>query len=83
MHKRVVFNLGKFKSRKCSISFSCDYVRKEQKNKKALKNQGFSRLYLFYSPFLAEGVGFEPTWVAPNGFQDRSHFQTLSDFIRI
>ncbi len=21
--------------------------------------------------FLAQGVGFEPTWVAPNGFQDR------------
>ncbi len=21
--------------------------------------------------YLAEGVGFEPTWVAPNGFQDR------------
>ena len=20
---------------------------------------------------MAEGVGFEPTWVAPNGFQDR------------
>ena len=42
MHSRIAFNFGKFKSRKCSISFSCDYVRKEQKNKKALKNQGFS-----------------------------------------
>ena len=60
MHKWVVFNLGEFKSRKCSISFSRDYVRKGQKNKKALKNQGFSRLYLFYSPYLVAEVGFEP-----------------------
>ena len=58
MHERVVFNLGKFKSRKCLISFSRDYVRKGQKNKKALKNQGFLWLYLFYSPFLVAGVGF-------------------------
>lgn len=49
--------MGKFKSRKCLISFSRDYARKGQKNKKALKNQGFSRLYLFYSFFVA-GVGF-------------------------
>ena len=46
--KRVVFNFGEFKSRKCLISFSRDYVRKGEKNKKALKNQGFSWLYLFY-----------------------------------
>ena len=52
MHKRVVLNFEKFKSRKCSISFSRDYARKGQENKKALKNQGFSWLYLFYSPFL-------------------------------
>ena len=58
MHKRVVFNLGKFKSRKCSISFSRDYTSQGEKNKKALKNQGFSRLYLFYSPFLVAEVGF-------------------------
>ena len=31
-----------------------------QKNKKALKNQGFSRLYLFYSPYLVAEAGFEP-----------------------
>ena len=61
MHKRAVFNFGKLKSRKYSISFSRDYARKEQKNKKALKNQGFSRLYLFYSPYLVEVTGFEPT----------------------
>ena len=55
MHERAVFNFGKFKSRKCLISFSRDYVRKGEKNKKALKNQGFSWLYLFYSPYLAAG----------------------------
>ena len=57
MHERVVFNFGEFKSRKCLISFSRDYVRKGQKNKKALKNQGFSWLYLFYSPYLVAEVG--------------------------
>ena len=57
MHKRVVLNFEKFKSRKCLISFSRDYVRKGEKNKKALKNQGFSRLYLFYSPFLVAEMG--------------------------
>ena len=69
MHKRVVFNFGKFKSRKCSISFSRDYVRKGQKNKKALKNQGFSRLYLFYSPYLVEATGLEPTKKRINPFK--------------
>ena len=59
MHK-VVFIFGEFKSRKCSISLSRDYARKGQKNKKALKNQGFSWLYLFYSPYLVAGRGFEP-----------------------
>ena len=59
MHNRTVFNFGEFKSRKCSISFFRDYARKGQKNKKALKNQGFSRLYLFYSPYLVAEVGFE------------------------
>ena len=24
-----------------------------------------------FQPQLPQGVGFEPTWVAPNGFQDR------------
>lgn len=24
-----------------------------------------------FNPIVAQGVGFEPTWVAPNGFQDR------------
>ena len=61
MHKVVVFSFGKFKSRKCLISFSRDYVRNGQKNKKALKNQGFLWLYLFYSPFLVEATGLEPT----------------------
>ena len=60
MHNITVFNFGEFKSRKCSISFSRDYARKGQKNKKTLKNQGFSWLYLFYSPFLVAEVGFEP-----------------------
>ena len=58
MHQRVVFNFGKFKSCKCLISFSRNYARKGRKNKKALKNQGFSWLYLFYSLFLVAGVGF-------------------------
>jgi hypothetical protein len=43
-----VFNI--FFSRLC---------RKGEKNKKALKNQGFLRRYLFYRPFLAEKKGFE------------------------
>ena len=47
MHKRVVFNFGKFKSRKCLISFSRDYVRKGEKNKKALKIKAF-RGYIFF-----------------------------------
>ena len=64
MHKIVVFNLGKFKSRKCSISFSRDYARKEQKNKKALKNQGFLWRYLFYRPLMVAGMGFEPHGLA-------------------
>ncbi len=34
---------------------------KEQKNKKALKTKAFLRLYLFYSPFLVEATGLEPT----------------------
>ena len=56
MHKRAVFNFGEFKSRKCfTISFSRDYSGKWWKNKKALKNQGFSWLYLFYSPFWLRG----------------------------
>ena len=61
MHNGVVFNFGEFKSRKCFIiSISRDYTSQGQKNKKALKNQGFSWLYLLYSPFLVAGVGFEP-----------------------
>ena len=59
MHKRVVLNLGKFKSRKRLIYFSRDYARKRQKNKKALKNQGFSWLYLFYSPFMVAEMGLK------------------------
>ena len=47
MHKRVVFNFGKFKSRKCSISFSRDYACQGQKNKKALKIKAF-RGYIFF-----------------------------------
>ena len=47
MHKRVVFNLGKFKSRKCSISFSRDYTSQGEKNKKALKIKAF-RGYIFF-----------------------------------
>ena len=59
MHERVVFSFGEFKSRKCyGISFSRDYTSQGQKNKKALKNQGFSWLYLFYSPYLVAGRGF-------------------------
>ena len=59
MHERVVFSFGEFKSRKCyGISFSRDYTSQGQKNKKALKNQGFSWLYLFYSPYLVAEVGF-------------------------
>ena len=46
-----MYILPKFKSRKCLISFSRDYTSQGEKNKKALKNQGFSWLYLFYSPF--------------------------------
>jgi len=34
---------------------------KGRKTKKASKNQGFSRLYLFYSPYLVAEAGFEPT----------------------
>ena len=64
MHNRTVFNFGEFKPRKCSISFSRDYARKGQKNKKALKNQDFSWLYLFYSPFLVAEMGFEPHGLA-------------------
>ena len=43
MHKRVVFNFWKFKSRKCStISFSRDYTSQGQKNKKgAVSNANF------------------------------------------
>ena len=59
MHKRIALNFGKFKSRKCSISFSRDYARKGQKNKKAVKNQGFSWLYLFYSPYLVAEMGLK------------------------
>ena len=40
--------------------FSRDYACQGQKNKKALKNQGFSWLYLFYSPYLVAEMGFEP-----------------------
>jgi len=47
MHRCVVFNFGEFKSRKCSISFSRDYARKGQKNKKALKFKAF-RGYIFF-----------------------------------
>ena len=50
MHKIVVFNFGKFKSRKCSISFSRDYARKGQENKKALKIKAF-RGYIFFIAF--------------------------------
>ena len=73
MHKRVVFNFGKFKSRKCSISLSRDYARKGEKNKKALIFQGFSRLYLFYSPFLVAEMGFEP-----HELPHQSHSRRLS-----
>jgi hypothetical protein len=37
-------------------------ARKGEKNKKSLENQGFSRLYLFYSPFLVAEMGF---FIAP------------------
>ncbi len=46
MHKRVVFNFGEFKSCKGSISFSRDYARKGQKNKKSLEK---SRLFVAIS----------------------------------
>ena len=66
MHNGVVFNFGEFKSRKCFIiSISRDYARKGQKNKKALKNQGFSWLHLFYSPYLVAEMGF---FIAPSAF---------------
>ena len=45
--KRVVLNFGKFKSRKCSISFSRDYACQGQKNKKTLKIKAF-RGYIFF-----------------------------------
>lgn len=61
MHNITVFNFGEFKSRKCSISFSRDYARKGKKNKKALKDQGFSWLYLFYSPYMVAEVGLVTT----------------------
>ena len=47
MHKVVVFSFGKFKSRKCLISFSHDYVRKGERNKKTLKIKAF-RGYIFF-----------------------------------
>ena len=50
MHKRAVFNFGKFKSRQCSIYFSRDYARKGEKNKKALKIKAF-RGYIFFIAF--------------------------------
>ena len=66
MHERAVFSFGEFKSRKCSIiSFSRDYTSQGQKKQKALKNQGFSWLYLFYSPFWVEATGLAPLTDAP------------------
>ena len=65
MHKRAVFNFGEFKSCKCyGISFSRNYTSQGQKKQKILENQGFSWLYLFYSPYLvAEGF-----FIAPSAF---------------
>lgn len=57
----AVFNFGEFKSRKCSISFSRDYWRKGQKNKKTLKIKAFCGYIFFYSPFLVEVVRVELT----------------------
>jgi len=55
MHNRTVFNFGEFKSCKCSISFSRDYARKGQKNKKALKFKAFLGYIFFIALFWLRG----------------------------
>ena len=58
MHERVYSISGSSNPVSAQYLFLVTMREKGIKNRKALKNQGFSRLYLFYSPFLVAEVGF-------------------------
>lgn len=50
-----LFSIGKYPF----FIYEIKHKNSPRKRKKALKNQGFSRRYLFYSPFLGAEAGFE------------------------